>query len=669
MFRKSCKCKTKICKCGKKKIGGGSLGNYDFEDKDVYCFSDIEGNMPTEISELMGFTRDKISNDSLIYVKETKKTQEDFQIQNKAFVFTGDLIDRGSYSIRNLWNINMLKYYNPDNLILVCGNRDLNKIRMYHECCIPYIENNILNNKDIDKNIDIYEIFNLLDTISDDNTNIFKHNSRDIAKIINIPNLINPYKDSDGTTITLNIVRQTYDENFEKSYRDNIYRIKDIYEYTLGSPNQIKFFKDELEILFKINFGFNDESFTDDNFKRNFNFDSKNYKKLLKFIAMMNMVMGKMWENDILPKCLRAYNGLYIRYLSYSEIIAVFRKKHNKLCFVSHAGLPYNHDDEENESGFYIPSNIGSNLLPATNNNIDDNIKLIKEINKDFKLDFISKINSFDYLKSIKYKKYVAMAATCGTIKISGSNTSEDIIEEEIISDASPVVSRLSEPDKYDKRDKSLIKLINNDKEILKIYNIYGHVPTGLLPTVRKKKDDNLISYHIGLDISKAENGLGISNKVSYVYLKITNDLDTLTGKTETNVPYDVIKMDDKDDKDLKKYETKQDKITINYSDYNIDTYFNDIKIVNYDNKENYLYTIDKITYYGLNGWNLIKYVPQQIGNGKKNKTYTKSDKRFMNGKRQMVIYLGKRGCEYVKTAGEYVSLTKFIKAINKNKK
>jgi hypothetical protein len=40
-----------------------------------------------------------------------------------------------------------------------------------------------------------------------------------------------------------------------------------------------------------------------------------------------------------------------------------------------------------------------------------------------------------------------------------------------------------------------------------------------------------------------------------------------------------------------------------------------------------------------------------------------------MNGKRQMVIYLGKRGCEYVKTAGEYVSLTKFIKAINKNKK
>jgi hypothetical protein len=39
-----------------------------------------------------------------------------------------------------------------------------------------------------------------------------------------------------------------------------------------------------------------------------------------------------------------------------------------------------------------------------------------------------------------------------------------------------------------------------------------------------------------------------------------------------------------------------------------------------------------------------------------------------MNGKKQMVIYLGKRGGEYLKVKGEYMSLVKYIKAANKKK-
>jgi hypothetical protein len=288
-----------------------------------------------------------------------------------------------------------------------------------------------------------------------------------------------------------------------------------------------------------------------------------------------------------------------------------------------------------------------------------------------------------------------------------------------LTSEASPVVSNLVITNQYDKRDISLKNLIvkDTDTKIKKIYNIYGHVPTGLLPTVRMNEDDNLTSYHIGLDISRAENGGGISNKLSFVYLKITEKDDTLTGKTITKLPYDFV-IKEKDQQNLQKYETIKTGINIEYQDIDIDTYFKNKRVENnyhtYENPKEgeekkppkpidgllYLYTIDNKTFYGMHGFILVKYEvgevgqtselitvskspssksplsskvskPQSsiVGGGKNNKTYTKSDKRFMNGKRQMVIYLGKRGCEYVKTAGEYVSLTKFIKAINKNKK
>lgn len=686
MFRKSCKCKTKICKCGKRKIRGGvgennHLGHYNFQDKDVYCFSDIEGNMPTEIFELMNFNKELKTNNPLRYTKKN--------LENKAIVFTGDLIDRGAYSIRNLWNMNQLKTDNPTNVILVCGNRDLNKIRMYHECCIPYIEDKILISDNKSKTIN--EIFDLLDSKDFlEDCKLFKHNSCEIAENINIPFLVNPhadYKEIKKTAVIPAEDRKTNDLNFRISYRNDIYRIKDIYENTLGSPNQIKFFKDEFEEIFKINFDFNSVSFKDDNFTKEFNFNDNKYKKLLKFIAMMNMVMGKIWDDNILPTCLNPYNGLYIRYLQGCHIMAVFTKD-DRLCFVSHSGVPYNNDG--GNSGFFIPSNIGSKSTFAIQNNKDANIKLIKDLNKEF-FDFI-KID-INY-KSDEYKKYVAMSAACGNIDIN------DTLK--LTSEASPVVSNLI-TNQYDKRNISLKNLIvkDTDTEIKKIYNIYGHVPTGLLPTVRKNEDDGLTSYHIGLDISKAENGVGISNKLSYVYLKIDNKDDTLTGKTITNLPYDKVINKGKD-VSLHKYETiKNINNTIQYQDIVVDIYFKNIKKVDYfpiENtdkdkeqvpvKDQYFYTTNEKSYYGIYGYILLKYdkplkanmlkVPSKstnspklsaVGGGKNNKTYAKSDKRFMNGKRQMVIYLGKRGCEYVKTAGEYVSLTKFVKTINKNKK
>jgi hypothetical protein len=83
------------------------------------------------------------------------------------------------------------------------------------------------------------------------------------------------------------------------------------------------------------------------------------------------------------------------------------------------------------------------------------------------------------------------------------------------------------------------------------------------------------------------------------------------------------------------------------------------------------MFLIDE-NYYGMFGYDLIK-LPKTVikrieGGASKKKTYTKSVKRFMNGKKQMVIYLGKRGGEYLKVKGEYISIVKYRKTANKKK-
>jgi hypothetical protein len=100
------------------------------------------------------------------------------------------------------------------------------------------------------------------------------------------------------------------------------------------------------------------------------------------------------------------------------------------------------------------------------------------------------------------------------------------------------------------------------------------------------------------------------------------------------------------------------------------------------------LHSTDNITYYGMcsQSFGLLKYSYAQqdypeyqrlrqnveaadyFGGGISNK-YKKSEKRFINGKRKMVIYTGKRGAEYVKVKGEFISLAKYKKIISKDVK
>ena len=655
-----------------------NLGFYNFtKETTVYCFSDIESNMPDEIKDLMF---DSSSSGNIEY------TPLNLTAANKAIVFTGDLIDRGAYTVRNLLNMLRLKTENAENVILICGNRDINKIRMYHECYIEDIDEKILKKGSELETVE--DIIRVLKKIEDDD--IFENSGCEISASINIQGIVNP------PTVPLKY-RKKYDKNFRKSYHDDISRIRDIYTKTLGALNQIKFFNDEFNVLFRKTdgtdlFGFNKEEFNDtDQFIKEKEFDKglddPRYILLLKFIAMMNMVMGKNRKgNDLanLPKCLQPYNGLYINYLEKCHIISKFTIGDNadNIYIASHSGIPYKAASAASTGFFYIPSDVG--IEPASPPTEDNHIENIKNINNNFN-SFIKRILNDD----VKYtdddfKKYVAMGASCLDTTISN-----------LTSLASPIVSSLGIDKIRNESLKSLSSL--NIAGAKKIYNIFGHQPSGFTPQINRDGDggsgDVLTSYHIDLDVSKAEDGFGISNKKSFVYLTLNNnDNNMLVGKVDkeasaTGATHYNLKVinNTSDNLTLEKTEEKG-AISFNY-DISLDEYCK-TKIMQdilygknkdepiYKKTPVHMFLVDGY-YYGMFGYDLIKLkesllntatsLVSQDGAGKK-KIYAKSVKRFMNGKRQMVIYLGKRGGEYLKVKGEYISLAKYIKTVNKKK-
>ena len=653
-------------------------GIYNFsDDTNIYCFSDIESNMPNEIKTLMfQNTEDKIDY-----------TPIDLVNAKRAIVFTGDLIDRGAYTIRNLLNMLKLKEKYPDNVILIGGNRDVNKIRMYYECCIPSIESKIFNTNTNTNTIT--NIIELLRNIPDNK--IFKHSICEIADTLNIEGIVNPlgkYKETPDA-----IKRKIVDINFVESYRNDIFRIQDMYANTLGSLNQVKFFRDEFNVLFGKDgedlFGFTDNDFENDQFKKEVYTEGK-YKLLLKFIAMMNMVMGKYRDESTeefkkLPQCLQKYNGLYIKYIEKNHIMAAFTKKNN-LYITSHSGIPYGKSATQNDTKdyFFIPSKIGE--APSNPENQDYKYN-IEKLNSDFNTFILNvKDNKINY-NDEEFKKYVAMVANCKDTTITGLNST-----------ASPIVSSAT-IDKMRGESVNSLNIFNNNGHgyrYSKIYNIFGHQPGGFTPYVNRVRDNDFTSYHINLDISKAENPAGISNKKTYVYLLIdakategtegteaTMSNDMLIGKIESNAPYLNVTINNQGTEGYYLEQTTPPQATqvlnINYN-IKLDEYCdNKIQAIKYNNISSPLFLVNE-AYYGMFVYTLVRLNKVGIGEeffnaikmrgGKKkiNKIYIKSNKRYMYGKRRMVIYLGKRGCEYVKTAGEYLSLAKFIRTNNKNK-
>ena len=585
----------------KKKTGGNNeLGIYNFtSETKIRFFADLEGHMPEEIENL---------------IKNGKLIKNNLYETKDVVVFTGDLIDRGPRCIRNLIDMKSLKLNNISNVILTCGNRDLNKIRCMKEFWVNEIEEILTNNENINKSIT--ELFELIKKCK---TWTFKYNVKDIENEVKIRGI-----NTSGDFTTL------YSNDLEK-------RVKFIYNGTFGAQKQIDFFKEEYNTLFPT-------------------IDLSNEYDVCLFISMMNMVMGSRIN---VPKSLVQYGALYLEYLGVCHIIANITIG-NKIIFASHSGIPYYKDS------FVIPENIGKKLRE----NLDYiNIKNINSLNKEFK-EFLTVFGHHDYSKfDENYKKYIALSAAC-----------MDTVEP-YNSELSPVVTIATLNDKGPLKYKDKpINLGESESNYTKIYNIFGHQPSGFLPGVMGVDNNGKKTYHIDLDISRAENRVGISNKISYVYLEITNVSDMLHGKTNGKIlgmsgkdTYDILNISQSPIKGIPILDDNTPIIIEQYN-INLDDYDSKKIIKTYEikNKENImtpevlLFTVDDKNYYGAcsQNFNLLRYTPSQDGG--KNKNYKKSDKKFINGKIKRVIYLGKRGGEYIKVKDEYITLNKYKKLITK---
>lgn len=459
----------------------------------VYCFSDEEGGNPFKFDQK--YDGDKEMMEDL--------TTENGMITglkpNVGLIYLGDVQDNGPYSISLLKNMVKMKENFPERVILIAGNRDINKIRFVDEC--------LINGLTFDSNKTFQETLNEL--IS--------------GWVTKNPNAIT-YTGKYNFKFGADVLNKSFCEKvFGKQLADNKpfenindhERIKKIYANTMGAQDSIRtVVNGSVKITMK-----NAVYYIFDNMVSLGIVDTSNDDKYICLaVTLMNMIMSKTWEN--VPSDVKDYNGLYIRYLQKAHICAIFnyRRRHS---FVSHAGIP--------EKSKFFSSYLGKvNSTTNTSTFIKD---VVIEMDTIFK-EQLANINVFDnnakpLREQIPYLKHlIDMSAPCGLIDHKSNLNDKVIPADEYTSDLSPIVAftdpaARKQPVKY---AGSYANLSRQDGTAFE-FNIYGHQPRGLMPSVALKEG----TYHICMDVSKIE---GQTNNDSYVMLVIpVSGLPRINGK------------------------------------------------------------------------------------------------------------------------------------------
>lgn len=506
---------------------------YDFTDKIVYCFSDIEGYVP-EIQM-------DIPEDVKYILSILKKTIQERQVKRQypysdngtkmensaneidkdvALIFTGDLIDRGNQSIRLLKGMVKLKDENEDSVCLCAGNRDMNKLRMYDEfsLVIKVADNNYIPLFPLPAetttptktftlaNIDnLYELAQLVADGFDDVKMIqFKYQEKDLSHLLANTN------EHEWLEIGKPDKKPNWSNVFSSELSE---RVQNIYEYTLEAkdyPNT--FFKEEVRYLCH-------------------NFKSETPDKIYHAaLAILNMVMGVKWDKDILPVYLEPFNGLYIKYLERSHIIAAFKAGVDKYGIASHSGIPVDNDDN-----FVLTDPLGS---PKTDNESPKpTIEIIKNIesekNKVLALCEIRRENNIIIENgnlrqgNLNFQRLILMSANVGNLANLNSKRSPMISMSQLLNDGprslvnkNKTFNIAIEGEFTNFKDNSTQENTNAT-----YYNIFGHQPCGYCPQIAKVGN----VYHVCLDISKAESGTD-ANKNSFAVLAIKPIGDMVSG-------------------------------------------------------------------------------------------------------------------------------------------
>lgn len=465
------------------------LSHYDFDVlniKNIICYSDEEGGAPFDSND----------NELTKYVTIQNGIISDLKLGN-ALVFLGDVQDNGEATLTLLKTFVELKEKYSNKVILIAGNRDVNKLRFADECFITrtdgkacfdgesYTSFHALVSKICD-NIPSYRLF----TTNDGLTNVLEKK---------------PWTDP-GDSGKVQGLRNIY------SNPSNFERINDIYKQLMGAGD----YDTAVNMIFKNMqyLGILDMQSTNQTFK-------------CVAVTLLNMIMSREWDERKYPFIsnarLESYNGLYIKYLKLSHVCATF-KFNNKISIVSHAGIPETSSFFTSVLGLQLPT---SGALMPTYKKSYSLAQVVGEMDKHIKVKLNEAFQSDERLL-LRNMPIIAhlinMSANTGLVALEDSYV--------LKSDASSIVG-FQDPRKrkkplyaYDAHGGYSIKDISPDTisyfdihtgNAELAYNIYGHQPRGLAPSVNKV----FKTWHICVDVSKID---GQTNNKSYAILVIQRD-------------------------------------------------------------------------------------------------------------------------------------------------
>ncbi len=506
-----------------------------------YIFSDEEGYSPFGDDTHI----DRFGND--LQFKDTDKKRKiiaDIKDDVK-LVFLGDLVDNGKSSIRLLQSMIRLKNKNPSQVILIGGNRDYNKIRMYDEYLILEDDHELDLNKVFDMNNEkpFEHLIEKLKEIQDNFGSKYKFKYQFEGEIKNRicglgNNGFNAWK---GECDKIN--GNNYDNN--KFNLDTISgRVNFMYQKTLGAAPDAKSRLDELKEIWH----------------HDIDLLLEVYQDLI--ICLTNVVMAKKDYKYSHNTFLHDLNGLYQEYISSSHIIATLNAGNKQYVF-SHGGMP----KVLYSFGFdpaYINHNVNVKSIDDTKksvnidktnfNNLDasdfkevTNLEImISAINRDVDMliSSLAESNLMNFRSNPIIDKFIYLTAGDGNAHIGcsyspvgwiqwgkkGSALTDDnnfIKIQSGVQDGGKV-NWWNQMDQilYMDMSKYYTNLKKSGKEL---YILFGHLPQGVAPTIWKKDDS---PYYVCMDVSKAEGNFAQSSYAVYSIKNGDDNDDVIIGNT-----------------------------------------------------------------------------------------------------------------------------------------
>jgi hypothetical protein len=528
----------------------------DHSGKELFIFGDIEGAIPHS---------DVIFNSEAPANRIAAKNTVNAMINNPIItikdknhlILLGDITDNYKYDIRLLQEIQRL-YNEKKNITTIIGNRDINKIRLRDECFIVTNTNElpwITPIKRVTTNNPTY----FTELCKDIATNYEFGSTKsykflfDLGEIINGNKISNPKKN--GRFITnskkeeVNLKTYSYQPYHwktpdfkntspnDKYTSNNLDRIQTLY-VTLGAGDVINNRYEELKALNIID----EKILIDENILNNFKYAA---------LAISNMLMSIKWPTDLitnLHKDVQSLNGLHADYLKNSKLIDIF--SYNKANYlISHTGIPP-----------YLSIPFG--FAPLL-----EKPKTLKYQSLDYLNLFINKINTEktnlieNYLNLEKYTtnaafieylqaslnddtlvKFVQLSANTGiriyddyragsTFTTMFGHSINNILlhpyfkEKSLKEKPNSKVGGTYWSDKESFLYIDMVELCNKEID----YNIIGHQPQGLFPTVIQEQNTKE-TKHVCLDVSMMSRKSHIATG-AYAYMHVKGNNINICGK------------------------------------------------------------------------------------------------------------------------------------------